>query len=286
MTNIIKAEDRKVKEKNMTDWVHNQVVEMQSQNAIDMPNNYSWANALKSAYLILSEQKMTDKKTPVLEGCTNESIANALLDMITQGLNPSKNQCYFIPFGKQLTMMRSYLGTIALTKRIKGVKDVKGYAIYEDDTLELGFDFMSGKTIVKKYEPSINRDPAKLKGALGLIIGEDEILHVEYMDMGQIKAAWNQGQMKGNSGAHKNFGDQMAIKTVVNRACKLYASTSDDSDKVAPFMQEMPEVVDAEMYQAIEENAGSKVLEVPENVDMETGEILDADIVDENKAPF
>lgn len=286
MTNIIKAEDGRIKEKNVTDLVYNRVIEMQSQNAIDMPNNYSWANALKSAYLILSEQKMTDRKTPVLEGCSDESIANALLDMVTQGLNPSKNQCYFIPFGKQLTMMRSYLGTIALTKRIKGVKDVKGYAIYEDDTLELGFDFVSGKTIVKKYEPSINRDPAKLKGALGLIIGEDEILHVEYMDMAQIKSAWNQGQMKGNSGAHKNFGDQMAIKTVVNRACKLYVSTSDDSDKVAPFMHEAPEVVDAEMYEAIEENAGSKVLEVTENVDIETGEILDAEVVDENKAPF
>ncbi|WP_425540006.1 recombinase RecT [Microaceticoccus formicicus] len=283
MTNIVKAEDKFITEKSMTDVVHNRIISLQSQNAIDMPTNYSFSNALKSAYLILSEQKMTDKKTPVLQGCSQESVANALLDMVVQGLNPSKNQCYFIPYGNQLTLQRSYLGTIALTKRLPGVTDVKGYAIYQADKLELGFDFVTGKTTVKEFIPSTDRDPTKLKGALGLIIGEKDILHVEYMDINQIKAAWYQGSMKGNSGAHKNFSDQMAIKTVINRACKTYVNTADDSDKIAPLMSKSIEVVDNEMQQEIEENAGTLEIE-GEIVDVETGEILDTE--DTKKAPF
>lgn len=31
-------------------------------------------------------------------------------------------------------------------------------------------------------------------------------------------------------GAHKNFTEEMAKKSVINRACKMYANTSDDSD--------------------------------------------------------
>jgi recombination protein RecT len=38
-----------------------------------------------------------------------------------------------------------------------------------------------------------------------------------------------QGATKGGSPAHKNFPDQMAIKTVISRACKTFISSSDDS---------------------------------------------------------
>lgn len=48
------------------------------------------------------------------------------------------------------------------------------------------------------------------------------------MTIQQIKQAWMQGAMKGQSGAHKNFTDQMAKKTVISRALKLYISSSDD----------------------------------------------------------
>lgn len=39
------------------------------------------------------------------------SIANSSLDMIQQGLNSGKNQCYFIANGQKLQMSRSYFGT-------------------------------------------------------------------------------------------------------------------------------------------------------------------------------
>ena len=64
--------------------------------------------------------------------------------MVTQGIKSMKNQCYFIPYGNKLNFQRSYLGTIAITKRIPGVKDVKGYAVYKDDEFETEFDVITG----------------------------------------------------------------------------------------------------------------------------------------------
>ena len=277
-------------EKTIVDSVQKRIAEMQNSGSIELPNNYSVGNALKSAYLILQETQTSGKK-PVLQVCTQESIANSLLDMATQGLNPSKDQCYFIAYGNKLTMERGYLGTIALTKRIKGVKDVKGYAVYKDDKFELGFDILTGKQKILEFCPGLNRDPKNLVGAFALILGDNEILHTEYMDINQIHKAWEQGSMKGNSGAHKNFPDQMAIKTVINRACKYYVSTSDDSDKIAEFMNKSVEDTDRELEEDKKEFANKEVIEVeeiPENVDVETGEIIEAEIeeTNENQAPF
>lgn len=269
-------------EKTIVDSVQNRIAEMQNKGSIELPNNYSVGNALKSAYLILQETQTSGKK-PVLQACTQESIANSLLDMATQGLNPSKDQCYFIAYGNKLTMSRSYLGTIALTKRIKGVKDVKGYAVYKDDKFELGFDILTGKQKILEFCPGLNRDSKNLIGAFALILGDNEILHTEYMDINQIHNAWNQGSMKGNSGAHKNFPDQMAIKTVINRACKYYVSTSDDSDKIAEFMNKSVEDTDRELEEEKKEFANKEVVEIEE-----TGEIIEAEIEDtnNNQAPF
>lgn len=277
-------------EKTIVDSVQKRIAEMQNSGSIELPNNYSVSNALKSAYLVLQETQTSSKK-PVLQACTPESIANSLLDMATQGLNPSKEQCYFIAYGNKLTMSRSYLGTIALTKRINGVKDVKGYAVYKDDKFELGFDILTGKQKILEFCPGLNRDSKNLIGAFALILGDNEILHTEYMDINQIHSAWNQGSMKGNSGAHKNFPDQMAIKTVINRACKFYVSTSDDSDKIAEFMNKSVEDTDRELEEEKKEFANKEVIEIeeiPESVDEETGEIIEAEIEDtnESQAPF
>ncbi len=273
-----------VKEKNITDVVLNRINKMQTEGSLQIPDNYVPENALKSAYLKLLETKTKDGK-PVLKECTQESIANALLEMVVQGLNPMKNQGYFIPFGNKLTFVRSYLGTIAITKRIPGVKDVKGYAVYKDDEFETEFDVITGKLMIKKYTPNIkNRNPKDLIGAFALIIGEEGILHMEYMDMEQIKKSWNMGAMKGNSSAHKEFPDQMAIKTVINRACKMYANTSDDTGLFANLLNRAKDEVEAD----IEANANKEVLDFEENqieaeyevvdepeVDPETGEVIE-----------
>lgn len=272
----MKNEIKKIEEKQITDIVFNKVVALQAKGAIDFPNNYSVGNALKSAYLILQDAKTREKK-PVLQVCTQESIASALLDMIIQGLNPVKQQCYFIPYGNQLTLSRSYLGTIALIKRLKGVKDVVAYPIYKNDKLDIGFDILTGKTKINEFKPALDHKAQDLIGALGIVVGENEILYLEYMNMEQIRNAWNQGTMKGNSPAHKNFPDQMAIKTVINRVCKKYVNAADDSDKIADLISKTAEEVDNELEIEMAENANAKELPLDEIEEVEFEEVQELD---------
>ena len=180
---------------------------------------------------MLQETVDRDKK-PVLQSCSKESIANALLDMTIQGLSPAKKQCYFIPYGGKLQLSRSYLGTVAVTKRLKGVKNVIANCIYEGDEFEYKFDLETGEKTITKHEQKFeNIDPAKIKGAYAIVVTDESIpSHIEIMNINQIRKAWGQGAAKGNSGAHNNFTDEMAKKTVINRACKMFANTSDDSD--------------------------------------------------------
>lgn len=105
-----------VAQKDVVDSVLAKITKFEETGELVLPSNYSAANALKSAWLILQETVDRNNR-PALEVCSKESVANALLDMVVQGLSPIKKQCYFIVYGTKLQLMRSYLGTLAVAKR-------------------------------------------------------------------------------------------------------------------------------------------------------------------------
>lgn len=218
-----------VVQKDVVDSVLAKITKFEETGELKLPANYSAANALKSAWLILQETKDRNDK-PALVVCTKESIANALLDMVVQGLSPMKNQCYFIVYGNKLTLQRSYFGTLAIAKRVGGVVTAVANCVYEGDEFIFSIDPETGlKKIVKHAQTLESLDANKVKGAYAIIATDDGRTIVEIMNITQIKQAWMQGATKGNSPAHKNFGDEMAKKTVIGRACKLLIGISDDS---------------------------------------------------------
>lgn len=218
-----------VAQKDVVDSVLAKITKFEETGELKLPANYSAANALKSAWLILQETKDRSDK-PALEVCTKESIANSLLDMVVQGLSPMKKQCYFIPYGAKLQLQRSYLGTLAIAKRVGGVKTAVANCVYEGDTFTFSVDTETGlKKIVEHSQTLESLDANKVKGAYAILVTDDGRTIVEIMNITQIKQAWMQGATKGGSPAHKNFGDEMAKKTVIGRACKLLIGMSDDS---------------------------------------------------------
>lgn len=281
-----------VQEKNVTDKVLNRIKDLEAQGNISFPKSYSYSNALKSAYLMLSEA--TDKNgKPVLEVCSQASVINALLDMTIQGLSPAKKQCYFIPYGGKLQLSKSYLGNIAATKRLKGVKDVFANVIYEDDDFEYQFDLEIGVKKITKHEQKIeNISLNKIKGAYAIVIRENEPNYVEVMTIEQIRNAWNQGYAKGNSGAHKNFTDEMVKKTVINRACKNFVCTSDDSDLLIDSInrtneyepEDIIETTKVEVKEEIKEEANKEFVDVEVQPVHEAKEQVQMDM--ENEVDF
>lgn len=219
-----------VQEKNIIDKVLSKIKALEGAGDITMPVNYNYSNPLKSAYLILSETVDKEKKS-LLQSCSQTSIINTLLDMIIQGLSPAKKQCYFIEFEGKLQLMKSYLGNITATKRLKGVKDVFANVIYEGDEFSYELNLETGlKKITRHDQKFENIDTHKIKGAYAVVVKEDNLNYVEVMNINQIKNAWNQGEAKGQSGVHKSFTNETAKETVINRACTNFVFISDDSD--------------------------------------------------------
>lgn len=211
------------------DIVMNFVKEIEQNGELQLPPNYSAVNALKSAWLYLQEAVDKDKK-PVLAVCSKASIISSLLKMVTKGLSVVKNQCYFVAYGGVLQFVESYQGKVAIAKR-HGVVNVVTNAIYPKDTFEFEIDAETGLKRIIKHEQSLETiDGQNIKGAYAIVTFEDGRKELTVMTKPQIVQAWNQRQGNGLTGAHNNFTDEMAKKTVSNRALKQAISTSDDAD--------------------------------------------------------
>lgn len=216
-------------QKDITDSVMARVKELEETGGLMFPKNYSATNQIKAAWFVLQQTKDKDNH-PALEICDKNSIANALLDMVIQGLSVSKKQGYFIVYGKKLEFQRSYFGTVALAKRC-GMQGLPiSNVIYEGDDFSYSINPENGLTSITKHEQKLdNVDIGKIKGAYAIVTMPDGIKQVTIMSIPQIRAAWGQGATKGNSPAHKNFTDEMAKKTVIGRACKMIINSSDDA---------------------------------------------------------
>ncbi len=203
---------------------------------IDLPAAYSVGNALKAAWLILQETEDRNHNK-ALEVCTKDSIANAMLDMVVQGLNPIKNQVYFIVYGKVLTAQRSYFGAMAVAKMVQPKIDDFAYAVvYEGDKFKYGI--ANGKKTIILHEQELgNVDKKDIAGAYAIALDREGLPYrAEIMTIDEIKQAWKQSKMnpvseKGvikEDSTHGKFTADMAMKTVVNKLCKAIVNASSD----------------------------------------------------------
>lgn len=246
----------------------------------DLPEKYSYKNAIQQTRFLLTKPIESGKNQgkTLLDLCTPKSIMQSVMEMAQKGLNPAKDQCYFIPYGNTCTLSISYQGNIAMAKRDgDDIKDVYGYAVYKDDEFELEFNIVNGTYNIKTYKPDVTKwSKDTLIGAFAIILdSQDKIKFTEYMTIDQIRAAWNMGAAKGQSPAHKNFPDQMAIKTVKSRAVKSFINSSDDSD-LTSYDEKSIKATDESFSNELEENANLLELDTEyEVIDEETGEILE-----------
>lgn len=210
----------------LTDRVLDRINQMKTTQDLSLPRNYNASNALNAAFLEL--QKVQDRShRPALEACTQDSIVKALLDMTLQGLSPAKDQCYFIVYGNELQMQRSYFGTVAAVKRLDGVQKVRAEVVHQDDDFEIGAnDDM--ELVVKRFNPKFENQDKPIIGAFA-IIKTDKGTDFTVMTKKEIDQSWAQTRQKNNK-VQQNFSQEMAKRTVLNRAAKMFINTSDDSD--------------------------------------------------------
>lgn len=245
-------------QKDITDNIARKLDELKKDGGLSIPANYNPANALKSAFFEMTNSASGN----LLEKCSRESIANSLLNMAIQGLSPAKKQCYFVPYGQNLSMQRSYFGTQKVVKSLTNVDDIWATVIYDGDEFEIEIE--GGRERIAKHTTSfLNRDN-DIIGAYCIIKKSDgeEVLTV--MTRKEIEASWSQSK---NKSVQNKFPQEMAKRTVINRAAKAFINTSDDSDALIQAVNDTTE----EEFENEQERA---VRDVTETVEREANQVL------------
>lgn len=238
---------------------------------LSFPKDYNLSNALMGAYLVLKETKDRNNK-PVLESCSQISIANSLMNMATLGLSVQKKQGYFIAYGGQCQFQRSYFGNMTIARRY-GMKDIHAEIIYQGDAFK--YHIEDGNKVLDSHEQDfMNIDNDKILGAYAVVQMEDGTKHLEVMNIKQIEQAWKQGYgyKEGGNGTHQKFTDQMAKKTVINRALKQIINSHGDAfvQEADSYTEDIPKdsIVEAEVAYEIEQHANKEEF-IPEPMAIE-----------------
>ena len=211
-------------------YVSTSIDDMKRDSGLALPANYSAGNALNSALLILTDRtkgpslfdKMTQGKI------TKTSVVQALQDMVIQGLSPAKNQGYFIQYGPQLAWQPSYFGSVTVVKRQSEVSGTPfANVVHKGDEFEIDTN-EDGRIVVTKFKPDFTNQDKEIIAAYAVINFKDG--HKEYtvMTKKEINQAWSHRSNHGK--VQQEFPQEMAKRTVLQRAAKFIINTSDDND--------------------------------------------------------
>lgn len=270
--------------KDVVDVVAAKVRQFQENNELHLPEDYSYGNAMKFAWLALQQTQTKDKK-PVLTACTSNSIANALLNMVVQGLNPGKDQVYFIAYGRTLVCQRSYFGTMAVCKQLAGATDIHAEVVYKGDEFEYSIE-RANKRIVNHIQKLENINPKNIIAAYCIVEREGHDPVTEIMTMAQIETAWSMSKVNPakEGGTHQIFKEEMCKKTVINRTCKPLINASSDGGLVLEAFKENDEIVDEAAFDAeVEEEANQgEVIDI--NTARDEDEVVDTRTPEEIEA--
>ena len=222
--NVVKSSGTKVaevKEKNISDVVINQINNLVANQGLILPQNYVAENALKSAYLKLAENNLLQ--------CDQTSIAEALLNMCIQGLNPAKNQCYFINYANKVQMMRSYFGDRAVAINTGLVKDIQANVIYEGDQVNVEYvnDYM-----VVHHQTDWQNFGKPIVGAYAFAVMNDGTKRYSILTMERIKKSWSQSKNQNNNKLQKDFPDEACKRTVIRNLVKNLFNTTLDQNLI------------------------------------------------------
>lgn len=183
-----------------------------------LPHDYSAVNAVKASMLIL--QETVDKnKRPALEVCTPVSIQKSLFTMVTQGLDVSRGQGWFIVRGDKMTFMPSYFGNILQVRRLYPNWSPVAHTVREGDEFEYTINPENGKMKLVKHTQKLENLDKDFIGAYMYLPCADGEPELYVMTRKQILAAWSKSSNQSLS-VHKQFDEKMALRTIINSGCK------------------------------------------------------------------
>ena len=210
--------------KDTTAWIERSVKE----NQITVPEGYDTPGEITTALMIIA-QTIDKEGRPALESCSKESIMTQLRLMAQNGLSMARKQCYPIVRKPKLCIDTSYFGTISILKRIMPGYDVRANVIYKDDTYDYIFNEEIQCNQIVNVRSSIENRDKGIVGAYGVIFEKatGKIIYSEVMSWKEILTSWSHAK---TDKVQKEFPQEMAKRTLIQRMCKLFLNTEKMSD--------------------------------------------------------
>ena len=222
-------------------------------NKITVPEGYNVSNEITMALMMIAQAEDKDHR-PALEKCTRESIMTQLRLMAQNGLSMAQKQCYPIVRGNKLCIDISYFGTISIIKRLMPGYDVRANVIYKDDTYDYIWNEETQCYQVTNIKSSIENRDKPIVGAYGTIFEKatGKVIFSEVMSWKEILTSWSHAK---TDKVQKEFPQEMAKRTLIQRMCKLFLNTekAKDIEGVRAYNEMVSEGYDNDEMPASEE---------------------------------
>lgn len=211
----------------IADSIINSMAKLAGQGAVSFPKGYNYGNNLKLAYLQLSQSGSLAK-------VTTASVGEALVEMVVQGLDIAKKQCYFIPYGNKLTMIRSYFGDVSALENtgLVVVGSTKAVVVYEGDEIEVAIE--NDEEVLKSFKADPNvfaRHNKKIIGAYAVTTLINNEKKYVFMSKEEIDKSWAKSKDPTRN-VQKDFAQEMAKRTVLRRLTKYIGNFSNSLDSL------------------------------------------------------
>lgn len=231
------AEKETAKKPPITDQVMSRVMDLEKSQGFMLPKGYSASNALNKALIDLQTTPSTVKGVDGTMMSTSDprSVAQALFDMVIQGLSPNQTQVYFIQRRNykdntiKLELQRSYFGTQMVLKRLPEIEDIQAFVVHDGDELQTDFDIGSMRDKVVSFKHNWENQDNDIKAALAIIYKSNGEHEITVMTKKEIDIAWQAAKTKN---VIDKFPGEMAKRTVINRAAKNIINTSNGNQEL------------------------------------------------------
>lgn len=212
-------------------------------------------------------------QTPKLNQCSPQSVLSCLMKCSALGLEPSAvdglGRAYILPFynkntgSYEATFLIGYKGEIDLARRSGQIKDISARVVREGDE----FEYEYGLTECLRHVPSTEPiDGRPITHVYMVAHFKDGGHYIDVMSKEEVEEVRKRSKSP-NNGPWKSDWPAMARKTVIRRAFP-YLPVSVEAESAVAQDDTTPVMYDDEGIQLFPDS-----IEVPANVDPETGEI-------------
>ena len=213
---LVEAPKQQLTLGNVANYTIDRVNALLQKGSISFPQGYDFGTAVTYAVNAIRQDSN-------IASCNIASVGQALMDMITLGLDARKKQGYFINYGGVCKFQPSYFGDAAALLNAGIIVDIDAQPIFKGDDLEL--KTINDRVVVKSYKTKFGNSNNEIIGGYAWVKLPNGEKRYCIMTMQEIEKSWAKSRNNKNA-VQKDFATEMVKRTLIRRLVKLINNTS------------------------------------------------------------